>query len=61
LQGGGDAIQHEPDRETDERDARAREEIRALFERYRMTARRAEEAAQPAPAEPEEALALTGR
>jgi hypothetical protein len=45
-----------------DRDAEAaREEIRALFERYRMTARRAEAAEEPAAAEPDEPLVLTGR
>ena len=45
-----------------DRDAeKAREEIRALFERYRMTARRAEAAEEPAAAEPDESLVLTGR
>jgi hypothetical protein len=53
--------QHPPDRMTDDPDARAREEIRALFERYRMTARQAAEAEQAAPEAPDEALALTGR
>jgi hypothetical protein len=38
-----------------------REEIRALFERYRMTARRAEAEPQEPAAETDEALALTGR
>jgi hypothetical protein len=49
--------------EKDEESARAeaREEIRALFERYRMTARRAEAAEKPAAAEPDEPLVLTGR
>ena len=54
-------IQHPPDRETtDDPDARAREEIRALFERYRMTARQAIEADEAAREAPD-ALALTGR
>jgi hypothetical protein len=54
-------IQPEPDRETEDRDARAREEIRVLFERYRSTARQAEEAREGAAGAPDEALALTGR
>ena len=54
-------ILQENDRDSGDRDAEAREQIRALFERYRMTARRAEAAEEPAAAEPDEALALTGR
>jgi hypothetical protein len=54
-------IQQQPDRETEDQDARAREEIRALFERYRRTARQAEEAREGAADAPDEALALTGR
>ena len=54
-------IPERPDRETDDPDAEAREQIRALFERYRMTARRAAEADAPAPAEPDDALVLTVR
>jgi hypothetical protein len=53
-------IPQENDRDCD-RDAEAREKIRALFERYRMTARRAEAAEEPAAAEPDEPLVLTGR
>jgi hypothetical protein len=49
------------DRETDDRDAQAREEIRALFERYRITARRAEAELHEPAVETDEALALTGR
>jgi hypothetical protein len=54
-------IQHPPDRETDDPDARAREEIRVLFERYRMTAREALQAGEAAREAPDDALALTGR
>jgi hypothetical protein len=55
-------IPQENARDADDRDAEAREEIRALFERYRMTARRAEAAETPAAAaEPDDALVLTGR
>ena len=55
-------IDQESDRDSADRDAEAREEIRVLFERYRMTARRAaEEPADALAAEPDEALALTGR
>jgi hypothetical protein len=53
-------IPEPPDRETDDPNAEAREQIRALFERYRMTARRAEEAEAPPPAKPDDALVLTG-
>ncbi len=53
-------IPQENDRDCD-RDAEAREQIRVLFERYRMTARRAEAAEEPAAAEPDEPLVLTGR
>lgn len=53
-------IRQEPDRETEDRYAKAREEIRALFERYRMTGRTPEAGEEPA-AEPDEELALTGR
>jgi hypothetical protein len=49
------------DRETEDRDAQAREEIRALFERYRITARRAEAEPRERVVEADEALALTGR
>jgi len=52
-------IPQEKDRDRDAE--QAREEIRALFERYRMTARRAEAAEEPAAAEPDEPLVLTGR
>ena len=52
-------IPQEKDRDRDAEEAR--EEIRALFERYRMTARRAEAAEEPAAAEPDEPLVLTGR
>ena len=55
-------IRQEPDRETEDRYAKAREEIRALFERYRMTGRTAPEAGEePAAEQPDEELALTGR
>ncbi len=55
-------ILQENDRDSADRYAEAREEIRALFDRYRMTARRAaEEPAEPLAAEPDEAPALTGR
>jgi hypothetical protein len=54
-------IQQPPDRETEDPDARAREEIRVLFERYRRTARQAEEAREDLAGTPDEALALTGR
>src|SRR3954454_12168149 len=47
-------IPQEKDRDRDAE--QAREEIRALFERYRMTARRAEAADEPAAAEPDEPL-----
>jgi hypothetical protein len=49
------------DQETEDRAAKAREEIRALFERYRTTARRAEaEADEPSTAAvPDEDLVLT--
>jgi hypothetical protein len=53
-------VPHE-DRETDDRDAQAREEIRALFERYRMTAHRAEAELHEPASETDEGLALTGR
>jgi hypothetical protein len=52
-------IPQEKDRDRDAEEAR--EQIRALFERYRMTARRAEAAEEPAAAEPDEPLVLTGR
>jgi hypothetical protein len=48
------------DRQTEDRDVQAREEIRALFERYRIAARRAE-AELDERVETDEALALTGR
>jgi hypothetical protein len=54
-------LDHDPDRETEDRDAAAREEIRVLFERYRTTARRAEAGELPAVAEREDDLVLTGR
>ncbi len=59
------AFQREPVRDdTEDRDAQAREEIRALFERYRQTGRRltVQQAERPdAAAEPKETLALTAR
>jgi hypothetical protein len=55
------ALTPQEDRETEDRDAQAREEIRALFERYRITARRAEADLRERAAEADEALALTGR
>jgi hypothetical protein len=64
----GRSLQHKevatliPQEKDRDRDAeQAREESRALFERYRMTARRAEAAEEPAAAEPDEPLVLTGR
>jgi hypothetical protein len=53
-------LNSQEDRQSDDRDARVREEIRALFERYRITARRAE-AGLDERVETDEALALTGR
>ncbi len=52
--------QQQPNRETEDRYAQAREEIRALFERYRMTGGTPVAEDKPAD-EPAHELALTGR